>query len=182
MDYRRLKVPASQRRALMGEDLYFKNSAEAKVGQIFASGYDENSGSYSGIAQFIELSLKPSDIISYPNVAGYSNDYGWPLYDPRDNSQNIIAYYKTSASSDLSKELEKNYLKVLLSENTADPKILRLTVVSSKEELDINAQIRFMSPIVSIRSSFNSALDIDGDNIEFASCYGNVASIEIEIE
>jgi hypothetical protein len=182
MDYRRLKVPASQRRALMGEDLYFKNFAEAKVGQIFASGYDENSGSYSGIAQFIELSLKTSDIVSYPNVVGYSNDYGWPIYDPRSESQNVIAYYKTSSSSGLSKELEKNYLKVLLSENIDNPKFLRLTVLSSREELDINAQIKFIAPIVSVYGSLNSALDIDGDNIKFASCYGSVASIEIEIE
>jgi hypothetical protein len=182
MDYRRLKVPASQRRALMGESAYLKSLAEKRAGEIDMSKNEDSSGSYVGVAEFIELSLRPGDIISYPNVVGYSNDYGWPIYDPRSESQNVIAYYKTSSSSGLSKELEKNYLKVLLSENIANPKFLRLTVISSKEEVDINAQINFIVPIVSVYSSLNSALDIDGDNIKFASCYGNVASIEIEIE
>ena len=182
MDYRRLKVPASQRRALMGESAYFKSLAEKRAGEIDMSKNEDSSGSYVGVAEFIELSLQPSDIVSYPNVVGYLNDYGWPIYDPRSESQNIIAYYKTSSSSGLSKELEKNYLKVLLSANIANPKFLRLTVISSREELDINAQIKFIAPIVSVCSSLNSALDIDGDNIKFASCYGSVASIEIEIE
>jgi len=183
MDYRRLKVPASQRRALMGENLYFKNFAEAKVGQIFASGYENSSSASDGqIKEFIELSFKSSEIISYADVDGYSSEYGWPIYDPRFDSETIVAYYKTSESCNLSKELEKNYLKVLLSNISDNTSLLRLTVISAKEELDINAEIIFLPKITSVVSSFSGALSLDGDIIRFSSSFSNIDSIEIEIE
>ena len=182
MDYRRLKVPASQRRALMGEDLYFKNFAEAKVGQIFLSLSENQSGLNSEIKEFIELSFKPSEIISYPDVDRYSEEYGWPIYDPRFSTESIVGYYKTSGSSNLSKELEKNYLKVLLCNSAAGGNLLHLTVVSGKEELDINAEIIFLPKITSVVSSFSGALSLDGDIIRFSSSFGNIDSIEIEIE
>lgn len=184
MDYRRFKVPASRRRSLMGESAYLKSLAEKRASEIDASKNEDSSGSYVGVAEFIELSLQPSDVFLYPDVAGYSNNYGWPIYDPRSESQNLIAYYKTSSSSGLSKELEKNYLKVLLSKNSENSKLLRLTVISCKEQTPVNAEIRFAIPIVvAVYSGLNSSLDIDSNNdIKFNSCYGSIGSVEIEVE